>query len=112
MWQCPKCSEEVDDTFSVCWSCGTATDGAEDPDFLCESAATLVTMSHIARSARSWTDFALTIGQFCAAVGCFASLWAFVAFPWTSDLARFLIVPLGFFYQLAMLAVFSRVKNL
>ena len=34
MWQCPKCQSKVDDTFEVCWSCGTTIDGIEDPDFV------------------------------------------------------------------------------
>ncbi len=33
MWQCPKCRAEVDDSFEVCWSCGTSRDGIEDPNF-------------------------------------------------------------------------------
>jgi hypothetical protein len=34
MWQCPKCRSEVDDSFEVCWSCGTTPDGIEDPTFV------------------------------------------------------------------------------
>ncbi|GEM_PF-1517613 len=34
MWTCPKCSKKVDDTFEICWSCGTSIDGVEDPHFL------------------------------------------------------------------------------
>jgi hypothetical protein len=33
MWQCPKCRSKVDDSFNICWSCGTTPDGIEDPDF-------------------------------------------------------------------------------
>jgi len=33
MWQCPKCRESVEDSFVVCWSCGTSKDGVEDPSF-------------------------------------------------------------------------------
>ena len=33
MWNCPKCRAKVDDSFEICWSCGTARDGEEDPDF-------------------------------------------------------------------------------
>jgi hypothetical protein len=33
MWQCRKCRETVEDTFEVCWSCGTSKEGIEDPDF-------------------------------------------------------------------------------
>jgi hypothetical protein len=33
MWTCPKCRAEVDDGFEVCWQCGRAIDGAEDPAF-------------------------------------------------------------------------------
>ena len=34
MWQCPKCQSKVDNSFDVCWSCGTTPDGIEDPDFV------------------------------------------------------------------------------
>lgn len=34
MWRCPKCRSSVDDSFEVCWSCGTTPDGVEDPDFV------------------------------------------------------------------------------
>ena len=34
MWRCPKCHSKVDDSFDVCWSCGTTADGIEDPDFV------------------------------------------------------------------------------
>jgi hypothetical protein len=34
MWRCPKCRSKVDDSFDVCWSCGTTPDGIEDPDFV------------------------------------------------------------------------------
>ena len=33
-WTCPKCGEEVEANFDVCWKCGTAADGSEDPAFL------------------------------------------------------------------------------
>ncbi len=34
MWKCPKCRSKVDDSFEVCWSCGTTPGGVEDPSFL------------------------------------------------------------------------------
>jgi hypothetical protein len=34
MWQCPKCRSEVDDSFKLCWLCGTTPDGIEDPNFV------------------------------------------------------------------------------
>ncbi|SFH58725.1 zinc ribbon domain-containing protein [Planctomicrobium piriforme] len=33
MWTCSKCRESVEDSFQVCWSCGTSVDGVEDPNF-------------------------------------------------------------------------------
>ncbi|MDB5353511.1 MAG: hypothetical protein JWN86_4758 [Planctomycetota bacterium] len=35
MWTCPKCGAKVDPAFDVCWKCGTARDGTEDPTFVC-----------------------------------------------------------------------------
>jgi hypothetical protein len=34
MWRCPNCRSKVDDSFELCWSCGTTPDGIEDPDFV------------------------------------------------------------------------------
>jgi len=34
MWTCPKCGSKVDPGFDVCWNCGTARDGTEDPTFV------------------------------------------------------------------------------
>ena len=33
MWDCSKCGERHEDSFDVCWNCGTAQDGTDDPDF-------------------------------------------------------------------------------
>jgi hypothetical protein len=33
MWSCPRCRAKVDNSFEVCWSCGTSPAGKEDPDF-------------------------------------------------------------------------------
>lgn len=30
---CLRCDEELEDDFDLCWACGTARDGTEDPDF-------------------------------------------------------------------------------
>ncbi len=34
MWQCPKCWSSVEESVEVCWSCGTTSDGIEDPNFV------------------------------------------------------------------------------
>ena len=33
MWYCSKCGEQIEDTFEVCWNCGTDEDGIVDYDF-------------------------------------------------------------------------------
>jgi hypothetical protein len=33
MWHCTKCRESLEDSFNVCWSCGTSKEGVEDPSF-------------------------------------------------------------------------------
>ena len=33
MWQCAKCRELLEDSFDVCWSCGTSKEGVDDPSF-------------------------------------------------------------------------------
>ena len=34
MWICMKCGTKVEDSFDVCWKCGTSYSGEEDPDFV------------------------------------------------------------------------------
>src|SRR5262249_14649192 len=33
MWQGTKCRESIEDSFEVCWNCGTSKNGEEDPSF-------------------------------------------------------------------------------
>lgn len=33
MWQCKKCREKSEDSFDLCWNCGTSKEGEEDPSF-------------------------------------------------------------------------------
>ena len=33
MWECRKCHEQHEDSFEVCWNCGTSKGGVEDPNF-------------------------------------------------------------------------------
>jgi len=33
MWKCPNCGEALEDSFEVCWRCGTNADGTADPGF-------------------------------------------------------------------------------
>jgi len=33
MWECRKCHERHEDSFVVCWKCGTSRTGVEDPGF-------------------------------------------------------------------------------
>ena len=33
MWECQKCHERHEDSFEVCWKCGTSRSGVEDPSF-------------------------------------------------------------------------------
>lgn len=33
MWECQKCHERHEDSFEVCWNCGTSKTGFEDPAF-------------------------------------------------------------------------------
>ena len=33
MWKCVKCGEKLEDSFDVCWSCGTSKEGVEDREF-------------------------------------------------------------------------------
>jgi hypothetical protein len=34
MWSCHRCRAKVDDSFEICWSCGTSRNGEEDPAFI------------------------------------------------------------------------------
>lgn len=33
MWQCMKCREKLEDSFDVCWNCGTSKEGIHDSGF-------------------------------------------------------------------------------
>jgi hypothetical protein len=33
MWTCPNCHEQIDDSFDVCWKCGTDRDGTPSAEF-------------------------------------------------------------------------------
>lgn len=33
MWRCPRCDEQLEDTFDVCWNCGTTQSGTPCPAF-------------------------------------------------------------------------------
>ena len=46
MWECPKCHTSVESTFEICWSCGTTTDGLEDPDFVTADEAVAIVDQH------------------------------------------------------------------
>jgi hypothetical protein len=43
MWICSKCQSEVEDSFDICWSCGTSCDGVEDPSFVTADEADPIT---------------------------------------------------------------------
>ncbi len=47
MWTCLKCHEQVEENFEVCWNCGSAKDGTEDPSFRVDDS---VTQAHYDRS--------------------------------------------------------------
>lgn len=36
MWKCQGCGEEHEDSFEVCWNCGTSRTGEASPDFRVE----------------------------------------------------------------------------
>lgn len=36
MWKCTGCQEKIEDSFTVCWNCGTSCDGVPDPGFQSE----------------------------------------------------------------------------
>jgi len=42
VWECKKCRESVEDSFEVCWNCGTSKAGVEDPSFRSEVDARVV----------------------------------------------------------------------
>jgi hypothetical protein len=42
MWTCPKCESKVDDSFDICWSCGTTPEGVEDPLFVTADESELI----------------------------------------------------------------------
>lgn len=61
-WNCPKCRESVNDELGVCWNCGTAQDGTEDPDFRRAEPETATPKSRVRRYLFSlWTLVGLVV---------------------------------------------------
>jgi len=55
MWQCPKCNEELEDSFDACSKCGTSKDGTENPDFRPETDT--ATSDNAVKTSRHWNGF-------------------------------------------------------
>lgn len=65
MWKCCKCHEENEESFEVCWSCGTSKDGIEslsfqkvdeiDPSSI-KGQPVIVTSTGIAESSSTYPD--------------------------------------------------------
>jgi len=59
VWDCKKCREQIDDSFSVCWSCGTSCDGLEDPNFNLEDGPEVIEAERVPPTQRfvssAWT---------------------------------------------------------
>ncbi|MDP1564533.1 MAG: hypothetical protein Q8M16_24395 [Pirellulaceae bacterium] len=53
MWSCKKCREQHEDSFLVCWSCGTTRDGVEDPAFGLEDGPEVIEAERMPASRRS-----------------------------------------------------------
>jgi hypothetical protein len=64
MWTCPKCNTKVEDEFEVCWQCGTAVDGTEDPDFDPEQDGIMDEAAFEARRAARVQGNLVTVGTF------------------------------------------------
>ena len=113
MWKCIKCGEDIEDTFDVCWNCGTSKDGVEDPNFQSKIDAAPSSEGRTAQDGWNLADFALGVGQTCAFLGCIAAVvCAFLLLSQGYYVYGMVLAPISFFYQVAMFVVFSRVKNM
>jgi hypothetical protein len=66
MWRCQKCGEDIEDSFDVCWNCGTSKEGVEDLAFRAEE--DVVETEPSGRPNRCWNGF-LAGAAFTAVVG-------------------------------------------
>lgn len=140
MWQCAKCLENLEDTFDVCWHCGTSQDGAEDPDFPkaddVSAASNLEAMTdedatigqQESQPGKGFESVMLTVGQLISLLGCIGTpFFAFAALDaearrqraaWGPDISLWWTIgiiigaAMAFCYSAAMFVVFSRVKQL
>ncbi len=74
MWKCGNCGEEIEDSFDVCWNCGTTRDGHVDPDFTPEENRTGGDSGDLLLLLRKWL----------------AAAWRFVTAPPRQDVPRWL----------------------
>ncbi len=58
MWSCPKCHSKIDDSFEICWSCGTTSDGIEDPKFVTADEAGPIPLEGVPKGTEADDPFA------------------------------------------------------
>ncbi len=83
MWRCSRCGEVVDESFRVCWNCGTSEDGIEDPDFRAEVDVAETEVSYEAN--RRWNGFWAGASVTTLTVFLYSIIPFLIAFP--NDLA-------------------------
>ena len=59
---CGELRRNVEETFDLCWNCGTTREGVEDPNFQTKADDAL---SPKGPSVPIWQILALTVGQMC-----------------------------------------------
>jgi formylglycine-generating enzyme required for sulfatase activity len=87
MWICVKCAEEVEDSFEICWNCGTSQDGQFEVPLIRDVESTVVSN----RDSLRWYQFRLrTLLIFVTLFACVCSgftVWyntTFFRSPWQS----------------------------
>jgi predicted ATP-dependent serine protease len=127
MWECPKCSETSEDTFDVCWNCGTSQSGQQDATFQADMDAesdthamtasqnqSLVQEENARHSDSRFRHVCLTIGQIVSVLGCFAAVLSSLVFLThlrDGSLLVLLASICSFFYSAALFYVFTYVKQ-
>ena len=69
MWHCVKCREMLEDTFDVCWNCGTSKDGIEDRNFRKDADACAIAEMEAATEENAEMSTAGTVDSKCAKCG-------------------------------------------
>jgi hypothetical protein len=108
-WKCPNCQSDVQESFELCWNCGTSTEGVPDPEF----GRPPKPAAHSPPPYAAGSQAILSLAQVCALLSAGVFLINLPALERACGIAQGrTIAAIGVILGLAMCIVFSRVKKM